>query len=162
MDQKTLREVLSYDQSTGVFTWKKHRCSTLVGKQCGNTHHTGYIRISIKKKSYLAHRLAWIYMHGELSGEIDHVNGIKNDNRIGNLRIASRSQNLANKKLRKDNKAGLKGVFLVDKIKKNRWRASICVGGKNKYLGSFVTPEEAHETYCAAASKAFGDFFHAG
>ena len=156
MNLQELREVVDYDQGAGIFRWKQHRCSNLVGQICGNLHHTGYTRISIKKKSYLAHRLAWFYVHGVWPSEIDHRNGRKSDNRIANLRSATRNKNLANKPKHPLNTSGYKGV--IWEKRRRKWMAIISVNGKQKYLGLFDDPKVAHGAYCAAAVQAFGEF----
>lgn len=156
MKVEELREAVVYDPESGVFRWKNHRCSNLVGMVCGNLHHSGYVRISIKKKSYLAHRLAWFYTHGAWPDEIDHANGIRNDNRFSNLREASRSLNLANRAKRPWNSSGYKGV--IQNKQSKRWIALVTVGGKQKHVGTFDDPKEAHAAYCQAATKLYGEF----
>ena len=88
--------------------------------------------------------------------DIDHVNGDGLDCRLSNLRQATRSQNLMNSRRRSTSKSGYKGVSFV--ARHGHWRAEIKIEGKTKYLGSFPTPDEAHEAYVSAASQIFGQF----
>jgi hypothetical protein len=107
-----LKQLLEYNPETGLFIWKvatAHR--TLVGTIAGSVNCSGYVRLQIAGKLYQAHRLAWLYMTGSLPKEhIDHVNGIKQDNRWCNLREASNGQNQQNQKLQKNNTVGVKGL----------------------------------------------------
>ncbi|MCI0598731.1 MAG: HNH endonuclease [Beijerinckiaceae bacterium] len=86
--------------------------------------------------------------------QIDHINGDRADNRFLNLREATRTENAWNAKLRSDSHSGFKGV----RRHKRRWCAYIKVSGKQKHLGSFATPEEAHDAYCRAAREHHGQF----
>jgi hypothetical protein len=153
-----LRELFSYDPNTGVF----HRRVTVAanaraGDVAGARHNRGYLTIRINQRPYLAHRLAWLYVHGELPvGDIDHANCDKTDNRISNLRISTRSQNVANTARRRSNKSGYKGVFW-DKASQ-KWRGQVRVSGRNVYLGSFDDKESAHAAYVIAAERQFGEF----
>ena len=144
LTQDYLKSILNYDQHTGVFTKIVNNVITEVGSHNGN----GYIRIIVNKKTYKAHRLAWLYMTGKMPTKvIDHINGIRNDNRFCNLREVSIQQNAQNiRKARADNKSGYLGV----NVDKGKFAASIKVNGRKKYLGSFETPEMAHQAYIQA------------
>ena len=126
-----------------------------IGRAKANEHSTcedkdGYLVVGVKGKSYRAHRLVWMYVYGEFpDGDIDHINRDKKDNRIKNLRISTKSQNRQNISVQKNNKIGLKGVWLHAQTKK--WCASIGVNGKNKHLGSFDSQKEAAAAYATAA-----------
>ena len=144
-----LREVLDYDQETGVFTWKIRTHSRVkAGDVAGALRPDGYIQISIDGCLHRAHRLAWLYVTGESPpSEIDHINCVKNDNRISNLRLATRSENLQNQlRAKSNNNTGFLGVS------PNLWKfkAEIQVDGKRRYIGTFPTPEEAHAAYLKA------------
>lgn len=106
-------------------------------------------------KSYKAHRLAWLYMHGELPDKsIDHINGLKTDNRIANLRLATNAQQKQNRPRNLNNSSGYKGVARAE----TKWRARINANGRHYYLGRFDTPEDAHNAYVAAAHRLHGEF----
>lgn len=152
--QKTLKEVLHYNPDTGAFTWiKSNSPRTVSGILAGNKHYEGYIRISLNNKDYLAHRLAWLYMFGSMpKNQIDHINGNRGDNRISNLRESSRHQNQGNQRNpHSSNTSGFMGVYF-DKVR-NKFVATISINGKNKNLGRFKTPEEAHQVYLEAKRK---------
>ena len=154
-----LRSLLSYNPETGLFTWlvATSRC-TKIGKVAG---HFGkrYVDIKIDTRTYLAHRLAWLYMTGKWPlDQIDHINLDPHDNRWGNLREANASQNSANKIALATNSCGIKGVRLNPCSKKNPWRADIWFDGKSTCLGTFATKEEAHAAYRGAAVALRGEF----
>ena len=153
-----LREVLNYDPTTGIFTWKKmDRRHWLLGTAAGARHSGGYTRIYVNGQEYYGHRLAWLYVHGEWPPhQVDHINGVRTDNRIANLRLATATENHANTKLRVDNTSGLEGVCRHSTSK--RWRARLHCNGVEKHLGFFDTKEEAAEAYRRAASENFGQF----
>ena len=120
-----LRALLDYDPVTGVFTWKATRTGQAVaGRIAGGALHTGYHRIQIDGRAFLAHRLAWLYVHEVWpQGQIDHINGVKADNRIANLREATASQNGQNRRGSQiNNGSGLLGVYPHDAS--GRWRAA--------------------------------------
>lgn len=113
--------------------------------------------IGIDGTRYLAHRLAFLYMTGAWPDcDVDHINLDRADNRWGNLRQATRSQNMANGKLRSSNTSGFKGVTWVSRLSK--WRAEIVKDGRKKAIGHFATPECAHAAYMAEAGRVFGEY----
>lgn len=149
-----LSALLSYDPQTGHFTRRITTSSNAkTGDIAGTLHKLGYWIISIDGYDFKAHRLAWLYVTGEWpSGDIDHANGIRSDNRFCNLRIATHRQNMANAPRRVDSKHG-KGVKQI----RNRWQARI---GKNGiiHLGTFNTKGEALAAYAGAARAIYGKF----
>lgn len=105
--------------------------------------------VSVDRKLYKEHRLIWMYHYGQFpNNNIDHINCIKDDNRIENLRDVTKSQNKQNSLIYKNNKCGVKGVWLHKQTKK--WCASIFINGKNKHIGSYKSLEEAEAAYKAA------------
>ena len=156
MDQNYLKKVLSYCPASGVFTWRESRGPVKAGSEAGCANPHGYIFIRIDTILHRAHRLAWLYMTGDFpEDEIDHINGDKGDNRFANLREASHSQNMQNRKLNKNNKTGTNGVYLHEQS--GKWLAFINFEGKKKYLGLFITKERAVEAR-EQAEKQYG--FH--
>lgn len=149
-----LREVLNYDAMTGVFTWRtKTSRKVIVGREAGTLKPSGYVSIRIDGKAYYAHRLAWCYAYGNWPDEeVDHIDGIKTNNRISNLRQASRKQNMENR-VQPLGASGYRGVCWLEANQK--WRATIVHNKKNIYLGLFDTAEEASAMYRDAAA-----FFH--
>jgi hypothetical protein len=152
-----LRKLLDYDRETGVFTWRVSAGRVARHSKAGRVHVRGYIEIKICKRIYKAHRLAWLYVYGEWPPhEIDHVNLDQSDNRLSNLRSATRSQNGANRSLQVNNTSGARGVTWDRQHK--RWKAQIKVNGKQKNLGLFLDKNEAAGAYKLAAVERFGDF----
>ena len=148
--------MLHYDPETGYFTWLVTRGAAKLGMKAGRIMANGYVRIEIFGKQYMAHRLAWFYTHKEWpKSDIDHGNRNRNDNRLCNLRIASRAQNNGNKPIHPRNKIGLKGVCRSSKYK---FAARIKIKGKFDHLGTFDCPVAAHFAYQIAANKYFGEF----
>lgn len=141
-----LSEQLSYNPNTGLFVWKVAKQKVKAGSIAGSWRKVGYVGILFEGKAYLAHRLAWLFMYGEFPPEmVDHINGDKSDNRIDNLRAATRSQNNRNSKVSRLSRHGIKGARWDAKGK--RWVASAAHLGNRKYLGSFKTSEEAQQAY---------------
>lgn len=151
-----LKELLNYDPETGYFTWKVRRYGIRLGAKAGWTRYDKRIHIGLDGRDYQAHRLAWLYMAGEWPSEIDHIDCNPSNNRWSNLRIATRSQNLSNRKIPKNK---LKGAFPVTRSRK--WRAQIVKDYKTIYLGIFSTELEAHEAYMKAAREIYGEFARA-
>lgn len=146
-------ELMNYNPETGLFSRLGVGRRSNKNGGVGAIYGKGYIGIRVDAKRYLAHRLAWFYVHGQWpSSDLDHINLNKADNRIANLRLSTRQLNSANTAPR--GKSGFKGVIFF----KGRWRAQITINKKFHSLGLYATPEEAHEVYKVAAEKAFGSF----
>lgn len=147
-----LKEEFLYDPETGIFT--RHDGTTKgMGQTCW-----GYYRIKIGGKGFQAHSLAWLYVYGEIpEKQIDHINMDKLDNRIANLRVATSSQQTANVRLKRTNTTGAKGVRIQPRRSKP-YDALITIDGKMKYLGSYLTLDEASHEYNKAAIHYFGEF----
>lgn len=152
-----VRSRLTYNSATGVLYWKSGK---IVGKVAGTvTSKRGVIHIRIGSRdagrAYVAHRLAWLITYGEWpSCEIDHINGNPSDNRLANLRLASRAENSRNAK--RTTKNGLRGARFIKAY--GSWEGRIKVNNKLITLGTFKTAEEAHAAYCDAARKYHGEF----
>lgn len=158
LTQARLKELLNYDRETGVFTWRTTKGSrATAGRPAGWINDQGYRVIQVDRKNMRAHRLAWIYVNGDVlddSIDIDHVNGRPGDNRIVNLRLATVDENLQNLSRDKVNSSGVVGVYKVRKS--GRWAAQITRMYKHYYLGVYGTREEAYAAYLEAKS-----FLHA-
>lgn len=151
-DAETLRSLLDYKSETGELVWKRRRgrgCrGDLVGKRAGSWHKDGYLHVSVLNSKYLAHRLVWLHVTGVWpSGEIDHINGIRSDNRIENIRDVSKGVNQQNQRSGK----GAQKALGVDFYKAaGKFRARIKANGKTLSLGHFDTKDEAANAYIKA------------
>lgn len=146
------RSILAYDKATGVLTWIAKpgpRAPVIVGAQAGSLHkRSGYMTVQIDGVAYRAHRVAWLIETGAWpSGEIDHRNGRRSDNRWGNLRDLPFGVNQENRTSSQVNSATR--LLGVSKNRKG-FQATISLRGKNKNLGVFPTAEMAHEAYLSA------------
>ena len=162
-----LRLALDYDPDTGAFTWCERADRTrgwntrYAGREAGYIipeANTSYLQINLCGRKYLGHRLAFLWMTRKVPKEVDHrdTNGL--NNRWLNLRSCTRSQNKANRGWQRGATVKTKGVSFTHT---GRYRARIKVMGKEKHLGCFDTPGEAHAAYMAAARERFGEFAHA-
>lgn len=152
MDQKRVKDLLEYRPETGVFTWRMRKHGVTVGRIAGNIGRYGYWYMVLDGKRYAAHRLVWLYVYGEWPAEcIDHINRVRTDNRLVNIRAVTRAQNRQNLGLDSKNKSGFRGVSYDAKNKK--WRASISIQGKAKNLGRYENKNLAVMAYKAAAAK---------
>lgn len=156
-----LREVLSYDPDTGVFTRLKSLThNAREGSVAGSLKSSGYMFIDVDNVRYRAHRLAWFYMTGEMPSQmVDHRDNVRSNNRWSNLRLANNQQNGANSKAKRFNTSGFKGVYWHKK--RELWAAKINVGKRQIYLGCFNFREDAAAAYLRAACEHFGEFARA-
>lgn len=163
--QNVIRAALAYDEVTGVFVWRWREDMPLnwnrrrAGAVAGHANDKGYIVIGLNGTVYLGHRLAWVYVHGDgvsVHDDIDHKSGVTSDNRIGNLRIATDSQNMGNRKATRE-RILPKGVHKS----RHRFRAIIRTAGRNINLGFFATVGEAQDAYMVAAKEKNGEFARA-
>ena len=153
--QQYIKSLFHYDEQTGIFTRLVKRGAAHVGDIAGSKTWNGYVTIYIDGKNYRAHQLAWLYIHGVIPDtDIDHINQDKADNRISNLRLATRSQNNINSGIHAHNTTGFRGVYASHE----KFAAQIKRNGKPLYLGRFDTTEEAHQCYLAAARELYGEF----
>lgn len=136
LSQNKLKSLLEYDKHTGFFSWKENRQKVKIGDVAGHNSKNGYCYIMIDGKSYRSHRLAWLYVYGGFpKNQIDHINRNKLDNRLENLREASKELNARNKGLRKTNKSGVTGVHWSKRY--GKWVAKISALGKNYTIGRY-------------------------
>lgn len=165
-----LDNLLRYEPETGKFFWKEREGNNkfnaqYAGKEAGILRYDTYgrpscIHLHCEGRYLMAHRAAYVMYYGEelpLGIEIDHRDGNPHNNKIENLRKATRLQNAANVRKNINNKCGYKGVRASGR-KKNPWRAHICHNGVKYNLGSFKTEQEAHEAYRKKAVELFGEF----
>jgi len=151
--QEQLKEILHYNPETGIFTWRtKAAVRIKIGDVAGFVCDTRYIRIKIKGKPYVAHRLAWLYVYGVWPKEqIDHINHDRADNRIINLREVTHQENQKNQSMRKANTSGVCGVSWEKGVRK--WRARITVKGIKISLGCFADKDAAIRARKSADAK---------
>lgn len=151
-----LDQLFSYNQNTGELRWKEDRGSAHAGDLAGTLRSDGYLRVSVDGKLYYVHRIAWAMVHDEWPELLDHIDGHRSNNRIKNLRVASKSQNAANCLIRSDNSSGYRGVSWCKNS--NRWRANIQKDNKQSSLGYFLSKEDAALAYLKAHNQVFGEF----
>jgi HNH endonuclease len=145
--QARLKELFDYDPESGNLIWRVDRgANKMRGKVAGYIHSTGYRHVRTGEGQEKAHRLIWMYHYGSFPTQhVDHINGDCSDNRIENLREATRSQNQQNRRVNKNSSTGLLGVQRNHK----KWKATIRLNNAPIYIGTFDTPEEAHQAYLA-------------
>lgn len=165
MTQDELKKLVNYNQHTGVFIWLErseitHRKYMSSDSRHSLSHSTklwnsrnagsvvgsnsnGYREVRIKDRSYRLHSLAWLYCYGYMPQQVDHINGLRSDNRITNLRNVDQSINTKNAARRKDNTSGFTGVYFFKRL--NKWAAKIVSEGRQIHVGCFDTPEEANK-----------------
>src|SRR6185437_3810498 len=160
--QERLRELFSFDPEVGVFVWKNPTSRRIKrGSVAGYTRpNEGYVRIKVDGKLYYAHRLAWVYMFGELDDSvfIDHIDNDPTNNAIKNLRLASYRENMLNTPLRRTNTSGVKGISWSKQ--KNKWVARLAMNKKIFHVGFFDLVSDAAEairTYRENLHKEFAN-----
>lgn len=143
LTQKRLKELLRYDPNTGIFTrLSGYGPNAPRNGVAGSLGLRGYTVLSVVGKRYTAHRLVWLYTYGYFPEHtIDHINRVKTDNRLSNLREASRQCNARNMGLQSNNTSGVKGV--VWDISRKRWSARIKVSGATSNLGRYKDKSDA-------------------
>jgi hypothetical protein len=170
-----LNKLFQYERETGKLYWKirtpdmfenrkrnpdwlcKIWNSNFAGKEANNPHDFGYVYVSFNGKKYFAHKIIMYFEHGiDTEDEIDHINGNKSDNRLCNLRFATKSQNSMNTSNRKNNKSGVKGVHFNTHHK--IWDCRIMVNKKVIHLGYYKNFNDAVQARKSAENKYFGDF----
>lgn len=149
----SLRSLLTYNPETGAFHWAVNRCNLRAGTKTGCRANTGYLLIRVNRSLYLAHRLAWMMSYGKDPGEyqVDHIDGLRDDNRIANLRLVTNAQNQQNRrKAQVTNQTGILGVGLT---RNGAYRAHIKKDGNQFHLGQFSSAESARRAYIAAKKR---------
>jgi|AntAceMinimDraft_18_1070375.scaffolds.fasta_scaffold53668_4 phosphotransferase system IIB component len=150
-----IKHRIKYEPETGIFVWVDCKKKSLNGKNLGVYDKDGYLTAKINQIRYRLHRLAWFVCYGKWpSQQIDHINGIKDDNRLCNLRLANNSENNCNRPAQSNNLLGVRGV----RFNNNRYQALICKDKKQIVLGSFKTLMEAQHAYQTAAKELHGDY----
>lgn len=174
ISQERLKQLFLYDPDTGHLIYRERARDNFkshirwvthnryrVGQPAGSINNGGYVKIHIDGVYYSAHRLIWLFIFGDWPSypefEIDHVNGVKTDNRIQNLRKCTKSMNQRNGSMRINNKSGVIGVNWVES--KQAWIARIWDGPHHRYLGRFTDIEDAREAR-AKAERELG--YHPG
>lgn len=160
MIEDFVSRMFNYDPDTGLFTWKPRKdkfgrpiAKTLNDSVAGYVGPDGYWQVEINNKSYKVHRLIWALMTGEHpTAQIDHINMDKADNRWCNLRLATNSQNQANRQVRADNRLRLKGVRTTKNG--NRYTAQCA----KRYLGTYDCPAAANMAFQIAQARVFGEY----
>ncbi|MCK6984088.1 HNH endonuclease, partial [Enterobacter roggenkampii] len=156
-----IRDLIDYNPETGVLTAKVNFSGRQAGSVIGSQTWQGYYAFSLFGKKCFAHRLAWLLHYGEWPSQpIDHINGIKTDNSIINLRLCSLSQNQFNKPTQKNNTTGVKGVYWNKRDK--RYVASVQFNGKKYSAGHHKDIESAKEAVMKLREKLAGEFTNHG
>jgi hypothetical protein len=141
-----VRRLFDYDPETGLFSRRCRSSHAFPGDPVGCLRPDGYLKASVRGKTFLLHRLAIQHATGEWpTKHVDHINGVKTDNRLSNLRVVDQQLNNENYRRPRPSKRG--GLPLGVTKSNSRWAAYITVSGKNLYLGTYDTPEQAHEVY---------------
>lgn len=148
-----LRDMLSHDPDTGLFSWRKNRRKARVGVARTVCDKDGYLLVCFNYKRHRVHRLAWFYHHGEWpKGQIDHIDGDKQNNRLHNLRDVSVAQNQQNRlRPTRRNTTGFPGVSF--EAQRGMFVARISAAGEKKFLGRFDTALNAYAAYLEAKQR---------
>jgi hypothetical protein len=159
LTQERLKELLHYDPTTGLFTWRINRSpKTRAGDIAGSLDQDGYIKISINHKGIFAHRLAFLYMEGSMPVKfVDHIDMVKNNNSWSNLRQATNAENRRNVGKTCKNTSGYKGVTWISTL--GKYKASCKIMDKQYYIGMFDDPAMASKAYQEFAKKHHKDFY---
>lgn len=160
LTQARVRELFDYRDDGSLIRKTRQSSRAMPGKVVGCLHAaTGYLVVRVEYKLYKVHRLIFLWHHGHLPAIVDHIDMDRLNNRIENLRTATKSQNMSNRLKQSNNTSGYKGVYFQSQIK--RWCAEIHADGKKTFLGTFDSAEEAHAAYVKAAESHHGEFARA-
>lgn len=156
-DAEAVRRALRYDARDGTFVWTGVQASYLAGRPAGSINRLGYVMIKIGRRSFAAHRVAWLFQYGVWpKAHIDHIDRDRSNNRISNLRLASPLENQMNSAPRRHNTHGWKGISYQPRHK--AWLAQITISGRNHNLGRYKDPIDAAAAYDRRAHAEFGEF----
>lgn len=161
ISKESILKFLRYDENTGNFLWiDNFSRKSKQGKVAGGVTSHGYWRIQLPIGRFYAHRMAWIVCNGDIPKgyEIDHINGNKKDNRISNLRLVTRGQNVMNVGVKNNNTSGVKDV--VWDSSRERWRVQITANGKHYYGGRFSSIKQAKEERNRLIKMVHGKFLN--
>lgn len=154
-----MRELLNYDAETGEFVWRVRRRKVSVGDVAGYISSAGYRYICIDQKDYRAGHLAWLWMTGNWPEiEIDHKDRVRANDAWSNLRQATRSQNLTNRRVMSNNLLGVKGVY----FRYGKYCATVYVNRKAVWLGAYTNIADASAAVRAGGAKYHGEFYNPG
>lgn len=151
-----LRQLLQLDPETGILRWRESRGSVAAGSAAGSYDDRGYLRVRVNRRFLKVHRVVFAMTHGHWPTQVDHRNGVIDDNRPDNLRDATCEQNQRNAKVRSDNKSGVKGVSWHAGA--GMWRAQCSVGGKQKTVGRYASIEAAEAAVRVFREQHHGEF----
>jgi hypothetical protein len=158
LSRDLLHELFEYRD--GFLFWKIARPHVKIGQKAGRLNDRGYWIITIGNRIYRAHRIIFLYHYGYLPTEIDHIDNDRLNNKIENLRPATRSQNLTNKGLSNKNTSGAKNVSW-DKSR-NKWEVQMYVNKKKTFVGRFDDLEVAKTMAIAFRKQHHGEFANHG
>jgi hypothetical protein len=153
----TVKDWLSYSPETGEFIWiKKGKGKNVLGGRAGWYDRDGYVCITVQGAKYKAGRLAWWFMTGnQPTGAVDHINGVRHDNRLDNLRIVSPHESSANRAMQENNTLRVKNVT----FSKGAYQVRVSFNKKSHYFGRFKSLDEAARVAATAGKTIQGDFY---
>lgn len=155
-----LLRIFQYDPDTGVLRYREKRGRMNIGDKAGTLDQEGYRVVTVKGKTYPAHRIIWYMVYGEIPRILDHANRDRDDNRITNLRLCTEVENAANAKAPSTNTSGYRGVYYEPERGKWRVRIRYVENGvrKRRDLGRYNTPEEAAIHYNLHLKRLYPEF----
>jgi hypothetical protein len=156
IDLTQIHKYFFYENGKLFWKCKKAHTTHKIGDEAGSTNIRGYKSVCINRKHYRIHKIIWFIHHGDWPETIDHIDGNPSNNRIENLRKVSQAQNSMNRKIAKNNKSGITGVYFCSTWK--RWKAEIKFNTKKLNLGSFNSFEDAANARLTAEKKYHGEF----
>ncbi len=147
-----LRQLFTYDPVTGIVRWAVSRAARIkVGDEAATKHDSGYKRVMVNNRNLYVHRIAWAITHGEFPEQIDHINGIRSDNRLVNLRGVTNLENCHNKCVQRQTNAGVPNVYFDKRY--GTYKASVSANKSFYHLGCFKTLEEATKAVAEGRMK---------